>query len=415
MLLAEAGTTPQPACCPAVLQVMRALLQQPTLQRTCLVLFDQFCIRDTIGDLTHLPKDLRPAVGRVNTHTYNSSVFFSKLRAAPLVPFQDGTLARKRLRQLLARKFGGVLLWVSEFGTGRGALQLARHIVKDLATLLPSSWVYWQAVEDMGANWGLVEMPMQHPDRAAAGDAAAGTAAEAGPGCDAAGGVAAGAEGAAGCSRIPGAPAAAQDGEVPAVRAVSGSASSEGVQRQQQEQQQQLAQAMLHPNYFVVQFLMQALPVGSCLCRVEGFGKRGFAVWHPPGSATAAGGGARWSLVFMNPKSKKIGFRVSASSFRAAHPTAATQGAAAQGQQAESAAVVVVGGAAISRVEKLSLHLLDVRGLVPQTVQGGLSRVQVAGQWQKGELELGVDGGCDVSVPPGHLCRVDGPSCWAAC
>jgi hypothetical protein len=402
-----------------VLQVLRALLQQPTLQRTRLVVFDQFCIRDTLGDLRHLPKDLRPAVGRVNTHTYNSSVFFSKLRAAPLVPFQDSTLARKRLQRLLLRKFGGASLWVSEFGTGRGALQLARHIVKDLATLLPSAWVYWQAVEDMGANWGLMEMPMQHPDRAAAGDAAAGTAAEAGPGCDATGGVAAGAEGAAGCSLAPKAPAAAQDGEVSAVRTVSGSASSEGVQRQQQGQQQQLAQAVLHPNYFVVQSLMQALPVGSCLCRINGFGKRGFAVWHPPGSAAAAGGGARWSLVFVNPNSKEISFRVSASSFRAARPTAATQGglsgAAARGHQGESAADVVVGAAAISRVEKLLLHLLDVGGLVPQTVQGGLSRVQAAGQWQKGELELGVDGGCDVSVPPGHLCRVDGPSCWAAC
>jgi hypothetical protein len=46
----------------------------------------------------------------------------------------------------LLHKWGDVRLplWVSEFGTGRGALQLARHIVKDLSTLLPSAWVYWQ-------------------------------------------------------------------------------------------------------------------------------------------------------------------------------------------------------------------------------------------------------------------------------
>lgn len=56
---------------------------------------------------------------------------------------QDNTrLWRPLLRRQLQRH-GSKPLWVSEFGTGRGPLALAKQIVKDLATLRPTAWVYW--------------------------------------------------------------------------------------------------------------------------------------------------------------------------------------------------------------------------------------------------------------------------------
>jgi hypothetical protein len=57
-------------------QVLRALAQQPGLQDTQLSAFEQFCCHDTLTDLQRMPKDLWPAVHRVNTHTYTSKHFF---------------------------------------------------------------------------------------------------------------------------------------------------------------------------------------------------------------------------------------------------------------------------------------------------------------------------------------------------
>lgn len=354
-------------------KVLRALLQQPGLQHTKIAAFEQFCVRDTLGDLTHLPADLRPAVSRVNTHTYNSGVFFSKLRAAPLKPFQDNRLARKRLRRLL-HKWGDVPLRVSEFGTGQGALQLARHIVKDLSTLLPSAWVYWQAVEDLGAGWGLLEMPMQHPNTSAA----------------ASGGGAASVAGAAGSAAAEKVLVAAGGQVVDSTEAGAGASSSGNVDggirgqgARQQKQQATAAKAVLHPNYFVLLFLVQAVPVGSRLCAVKGLGRRGVGVWRPPAS-NGAGAAGQWSVLSINPSARKVHtFRVAPSSFPAAG----------------------VGGPTASKV---TVTLLDVAGQQPVTVAAGAAlpgRAQLAAGWHTLQLALPLDGGSAVvEVPPGHLC-----------
>jgi hypothetical protein len=56
---------------------------------------------------------------------------------------QDNTpLLRPLVRRQLQRH-GNRPLWVSEFGTGRGPLALAKQILKDLSTLRPTAWVYW--------------------------------------------------------------------------------------------------------------------------------------------------------------------------------------------------------------------------------------------------------------------------------
>lgn len=59
-----------------LLQVLRALAQQPALQGTQLIAFEQFCCHDTLSDLRRVPKDLWPSLHRVNTHTYTSKHFF---------------------------------------------------------------------------------------------------------------------------------------------------------------------------------------------------------------------------------------------------------------------------------------------------------------------------------------------------
>jgi hypothetical protein len=397
--------------------VLQALREQPALQQTCLVAFEQFCIRDTLGDLRHLPKQLRPAVGRINTHTYSSREFFSALRAAPLAPFQDNLLARRRLRRLVD-KWGGVPLWVSEFGSGRGALALAAHIVADLVTLLPTAWVYWQAVEGLGNNWGLLQMHIEHPNKPA--------------------GAAAGCHAAAAAAAAAGAPPttaagtdAAAAGEVAEGNGTAAAASTHG------SAAAAAAEAVLHPNYFVLQFLINAVPVGSHLHRVRGFGRYRFAVWRP---VDGTSGGGHWSLVCVNPSSSSTRkFRVSASSFPVApaaghgksglqasggsSSTAAAQedcgssGATApNGSSSSSSSTAVVQdpcsraavAAAAAAAGKVEVLLLDVSGLQLVSIQGGLSETQLAGSWHSSSAqELDEPGVWEVGVPPGHLCRVD--------
>lgn len=262
---------------------------------------------------------------------------------------------------------------MSEFGTGRGALQLARHIVKDLSTLLPSAWVYWQAVEDLGAGWGLLEMPLQHPTTTATcgGGVADGGAAEKAAVAAADGSAA---ENAAG-EQVDRAEAAA----VPKAGA-SGSGSLEGG-KGQGPQQPAAAKAVLHPNYFVLHFLVQAVPVGSRLCAVKGLGRRGVGVWRP--ASGAAGQHGCWSVLCINPSARKARrFRVVPSSF--------------------PAVLGVEGGpAAAPPPSKVNVTLLDVAGQQPVTVAAG---ALLPGWHTLAPLELAADGGAVVDVPPGHIC-----------
>jgi hypothetical protein len=134
----------------------------------------------------------------------------------------------------------GLPLWVSEFGTGRGAATLAEHIVRDLATLLPCAWVYWQAVEDEGSGWGLVEAPIaavaqavqQRSDDQAAQQRSDDHAAQ---------------------------QPAAQPTTVCGPHAVN-----------------------LMPAFFVLKFLRQLLPPGAVLFRVAALRSRGFGIARSP-------------------------------------------------------------------------------------------------------------------------------------
>jgi hypothetical protein len=57
---------------------------------------------------------------------------------------------------------------MSEYGMGypdtiKDSLQLARHIFRDLETLKPTAWIYWQAVENLGSDWGLLQVNLNDP------------------------------------------------------------------------------------------------------------------------------------------------------------------------------------------------------------------------------------------------------------
>lgn len=142
---------------------------------------------------------------------------------------------RQRLRRAAAAL--GLRLWVSEFGTGRGAAALAQHIVRDLATLLPSAWVFWQAVEDEGSGWGLVEAPITSVALAALQPPSKPTGHQAGR----------------------------QDASVAASRRPHA--------------------VTLMPGFYVLKFLRQALPPGSVLFRVPALRDAGFGVARSPSHA----------------------------------------------------------------------------------------------------------------------------------
>jgi hypothetical protein len=58
---------------------------------------------------------------------------------------------------------------MSEYGYGyddniKETIKLARNIFRDLKTLTPEAWVYWQVVENLGySNWGLIQVNFDNP------------------------------------------------------------------------------------------------------------------------------------------------------------------------------------------------------------------------------------------------------------
>lgn len=108
-------------------QVLRALAaRSDELGSTLLVAHEQFCISDGARDARRTPKSLWPSLGRVNCHTYDSSEF---VHAAPrlVCRAQDNRFKRAALRKSAGK--AGRPVWVSEYGTGKGAEALARHVL----------------------------------------------------------------------------------------------------------------------------------------------------------------------------------------------------------------------------------------------------------------------------------------------
>jgi hypothetical protein len=102
------------------------------------------------------PKNL---ISRINVHGYNYVEWRSlKFR------FFDWTIWRRILRYFYKGE-----LWMSEYGFGydntiSSSLGLARNIFRDLDTLRPDAWIYWQ-VEHITSSWGLLKVDFRNPDK----------------------------------------------------------------------------------------------------------------------------------------------------------------------------------------------------------------------------------------------------------
>lgn len=108
---------------------------------------DDNSIDETIDALNAYDEATLDAITQINTHSYNGKQM-------------------SQLREMVATK--SKRLWMSEYGTGgsgphshedmTSVLELAERVILDLAYLQPAAWIYWQAVEDEGANnnWGFI-------------------------------------------------------------------------------------------------------------------------------------------------------------------------------------------------------------------------------------------------------------------
>jgi hypothetical protein len=100
----------------------------------------------------------RHLIDKVNVHGYRlawKNITFY---------FDDFGIWRYLLRGMTSKP-----IWMSEYGYGyndtvEDNLKLARKIFRDLRTLKPTAWVYWQAVENLGwSNWGLLQVNFSDP------------------------------------------------------------------------------------------------------------------------------------------------------------------------------------------------------------------------------------------------------------
>jgi O-glycosyl hydrolase len=130
-----------------IIQKVAASLQKKGLTETTVSAPDENSIDETLEALTTYDKAALDSISQINTHSYNGS------QMAELRDFA---------------KENGKKLWMSEYGTGGSAdhnhqdmtsvMELAERIMFDLRVMQPAAWVYWQAVEDEGAqnNWGFI-------------------------------------------------------------------------------------------------------------------------------------------------------------------------------------------------------------------------------------------------------------------
>jgi hypothetical protein len=93
-----------------------------------------------VGLLAPLPCMAQHSI--YTAHTI-SMVHTAQADHTPLLHLQDNTPLWRRMLRRKLQHHSNKPLWISEFGTGRGPLSLAKQIVKDLSTLKPTAWVYW--------------------------------------------------------------------------------------------------------------------------------------------------------------------------------------------------------------------------------------------------------------------------------
>lgn len=93
----------------------------------------------TADSLAQFGTTTRSFLSQVNTHTYS---------------FNGGSGQSDSER--LFNEAEGLPIFATEYGTGQGAVRLARQINSDIRYLDARGWTYWQAIEDNnGSGWGL--------------------------------------------------------------------------------------------------------------------------------------------------------------------------------------------------------------------------------------------------------------------
>nr|WP_145406208.1 glycoside hydrolase [Paenibacillus xylanexedens] len=130
-----------------IIKKTAASLRSKGLDGTVISAADDNSIDETVFNFSLYDQETIDAVQQINTHSYNGSKM-------------------EELRELAGKL--GKKLWMSEYGTGgsephnhedmTSVQELAERIMFDLKVMQPSAWVYWQAVEDEGANnnWGFI-------------------------------------------------------------------------------------------------------------------------------------------------------------------------------------------------------------------------------------------------------------------
>lgn len=118
--------------------------------------FDENSVLDALVRMVRVPASLWSRARVVGVHTYALTEFSDGWWAKVASAFQDNALLRRFLASWTRRR--GVPLCVTEYGTGKSAAHLVRHVLRDLRTLKPTAWCYWQPVEDASSSWGLVAL-----------------------------------------------------------------------------------------------------------------------------------------------------------------------------------------------------------------------------------------------------------------
>ena len=384
----------------AVIKALDKELGQRGLQpEPYLVAFEEYCVGDTV--FRHLlplspthPQWHRGRCDRLHTHTYNTSIFMQP--PPPCLPFlQDNRFWRwyirkavaKRNRKLMARKSSSTVthqqqqqqrmkLWVSEFGTGGSAADLGLHVLKDLVTLKPTAWVYWQAVEDEGSPWGLMTGPIS---KAVAAQVAAEVLVADAPA------LGAGGDGAAATAAAAGSEAVAYNAEFPSINAPSLSVPG-AIMLQPQYQVMKLWTSALRPGCQVFDPLAAAARLHQGGHRRQGPERR------KPKLQSGVSGVAAWYAderrlvyIFGNSLSKEatVEMDLSEASRLAAGGAERHEGQQQQRQQEEEGGGVV----------RVVTHILKMVGLQPMPADTGQAALSSLVEKQQQDVLVGGAGG----------------------
>ena len=137
----QEGCHVSPANQARVLPLLREELDNRDLKSLPIAASEETYYDHAISTWQSFDENTRGLIGQVNVHGY-----------------QEAKGDRSKLHQVVHVE-GGKRLWNSEYGDGDpSGLNMARNLHRDLASLKPTSWSYWQPID--GGGWGLIAADM---------------------------------------------------------------------------------------------------------------------------------------------------------------------------------------------------------------------------------------------------------------